>query len=41
VWSAISETKDPTRYIVVLEDSVALIGIGLVAGGLVLSQVFE
>ncbi len=41
VWSAISETKDPTRYIVVFEDSVALIGIGLVAGRLVLSQVFE
>ncbi len=41
MWSAIRDTKDPTRYIVVLEDSVALIGIGLVAGGLVLSQVFE
>ena len=39
LWRAIRETKDPTRFIVVLEDSAALIGILLAATGLILAQV--
>lgn len=38
VWKAIRETKDPTSFIVVLEDSAALIGIFLAAAGLILAQ---
>ena len=38
IWSAIRDTNDPTKYIVVFEDSAALIGIALAATGLVLSQ---
>jgi cation diffusion facilitator family transporter len=38
LWKAIRETKDPTRFIVVLEDSAALLGILLAATGLVLVQ---
>ncbi len=41
LWSAVRQTKDPTSFIVVLEDSAALLGIGLAAGGLILAQVFE
>jgi cation diffusion facilitator family transporter len=38
IWSAIRDTNDPTRYIVVFEDTAALIGIALVATGLLLTQ---
>ncbi len=41
LWSAVRLTKDPTRFIVVLEDSAALLGIGLAAAGLLLVQVFD
>ncbi|MDA1257819.1 MAG: cation diffusion facilitator family transporter [Chloroflexi bacterium] len=40
-WSAIRQTKDPIKYVVVLEDTAALIGITLAVTGLVLSQVFD
>ena len=40
IWSAVRDTNDPTRYIVVFEDTVALIGIGLVTTGLFLSHIF-
>ncbi len=41
LWRAVRQTKDPTRFIVVLEDSAALIGIGLAAAGLLLAQLFD
>lgn len=41
IWSAIRDTKDPTRYIVVFEDTAALIGIALAAVGLFLAQVYD
>ena len=41
LWTSIRQTKDPTSFIVVLEDSAALIGIFLAAAGLILGQVFE
>lgn len=40
LWRAVRETKDPTRFIVVLEDTAALIGIALAAAGLLLAQIF-
>lgn len=40
LWEAVRQTKDPTSFIVVLEDSAALIGIGLAAAGLLLTQIF-
>lgn len=41
IWSAIRDTKDPTRYIIVFEDTAALVGIGLAALGLFLAQVYD
>lgn len=41
LWKAVRQTKDPTSFIVVLEDSAALIGIGLAAAGLLLVQAFD
>lgn len=38
LWSAIQESKDPRVFTVFLEDSAALIGIGLAAAGLLLDQ---
>lgn len=40
LWRAVRETKDQTRFIVVLEDTAALIGIALAAAGLLLAQLF-
>lgn len=40
IWSAIRDTNDPTRYIVVFEDAAALVGIALAVTGLLLSQIF-
>ncbi len=40
-WTALRQTKDPTRFIVVLEDSAALIGIALAAAGLILAQTLD
>jgi cation diffusion facilitator family transporter len=34
LWTAIEESKDPTRFVVVLEDSAALIGLAVAAGAL-------
>jgi cation diffusion facilitator family transporter len=40
LWGAVRETKDPTRFIIVFEDTAALIGIALAVTGLLLSQIF-
>ena len=37
VWGSIRETKDPTAFVVLFEDSAALLGLGLAASGLFLS----
>jgi cation diffusion facilitator family transporter len=37
IWRAIRTTKDPTTFAVLLEDSAALIGIGLAAGAIALA----
>ena len=39
LWGAVRRTKDPTIFIVLFEDSAALIGIALAAAGLVLYQI--
>jgi cation diffusion facilitator family transporter len=41
VWEAIRRSKDPTTFVVVLEDSAALLGILLAAAGLGLAHWFD
>ncbi len=41
VWSAIHESKDPTNFSVLLEDSAAILGIGLAFAGIYLSHVTQ
>jgi len=41
LWTAIEQSKDPTTFVVVLEDSAALIGIVIAAAGLTLTKVFH
>jgi divalent metal cation (Fe/Co/Zn/Cd) transporter len=41
VWEAIRRSKDPTTFVVVLEDSAALLGILLAAAGLGLAHWFH
>jgi divalent metal cation (Fe/Co/Zn/Cd) transporter len=38
LWTAIKQSKDPTTFVVVLEDSAALIGILIAATGLTLTK---
>ncbi|MEO6776617.1 MAG: cation diffusion facilitator family transporter [Kofleriaceae bacterium] len=38
LWSAIEQSKDPTTFVIVLEDSAALIGIGIAASCLTLAK---
>ena len=38
LWTAIKQSKDPTTFVVVLEDSAALIGILIAAAGLTLTK---
>jgi cation diffusion facilitator family transporter len=40
-WEAIQHSKDPTTFIVVLEDSAALLGILIAAAGLALSHLLD
>jgi divalent metal cation (Fe/Co/Zn/Cd) transporter len=40
VWEGIRRAKDPTTFVVVLEDSAALIGIAIAAAGLTASHFF-
>lgn len=40
VWASIKRAKDPTTFVVVLEDSAALIGIVIAAAGLTLTRFF-
>ena len=40
LWTAIKQSKDPTTFVVVLEDSAALLGILVAVGGITLSLVF-
>lgn len=39
-WAAIRATKDPTHFAVLFEDSAALVGLGMAAGGIFLSDQF-
>lgn len=41
LWTAIERSKDPTTFIVVLEDSAALIGILIAATGITLAHVLD
>lgn len=41
IWTAIERSKDPTTFIVVLEDSAALIGIVIAATGITLSHLLD
>jgi len=41
LWTAIEQSKDPTTFVVVLEDSAALIGILIAATGLTLAKVLD
>jgi cation diffusion facilitator family transporter len=41
IWTAIERSKDPTTFIVVLEDSAALIGILIAAAGITSAHVFD
>ncbi len=41
IWEAIQRTKDPTTFVVVLEDSAALLGILIAAAGIALAKVFD
>jgi divalent metal cation (Fe/Co/Zn/Cd) transporter len=40
VWSAIATSKDPTTFVVLLEDSAALIGLSIAAAGIFLAGRF-
>jgi cation diffusion facilitator family transporter len=40
-WEALHRSKDPTTYTVLAEDSAALVGLAVAAGGIVLSHRFE
>jgi cation diffusion facilitator family transporter len=41
VWETIRSSKDPTSFVIVLEDSAALIGIVLAAAGITLAHVLD
>ena len=41
LWAAIEQSKDPTTFVVVLEDSAALIGILVAAASLTLTKTFD
>src|SRR5574338_338293 len=41
LWSAIERSKDPTSFVVVLEDSAALIGILIAAAGITLANLLD
>lgn len=41
VWRAIKRSKDPTTFVVVLEDSAALLGIAAAAAGITLAHVWH
>ncbi|MEP6873565.1 MAG: cation diffusion facilitator family transporter [Burkholderiales bacterium] len=41
LWRALHQSKDPTTYTVLAEDSVALVGLGVAALGIYLSQRFQ
>lgn len=40
-WAAIKRSKDPTTYTVLAEDAAALVGLGIAAGGIALSQLWQ
>lgn len=41
LWEAIRRSKDPSAFIVIVEDSAALVGLGIAFSGLLLSQLLE
>ncbi|PSR15641.1 cation transporter [filamentous cyanobacterium CCP3] len=41
LWQAIRDSKDPSSFIVIVEDAAALVGLAIAFGGLVLTQVFN
>lgn len=41
VWEAIERSKDPTTFMVLLEDSAALIGVAIAAGGIAIAHYFQ
>ncbi|MGB3136536.1 MAG: cation diffusion facilitator family transporter [Nodosilinea sp.] len=41
LWQAIRDSKDPSSFIVIVEDAAALVGLSIAFGGVMLTQVFD
>ena len=41
LWQAIRDSKDPSAFIVIVEDAAALVGITIAFGGVMLTQIFQ